>query len=383
MDNYACSISTVIVATLAVACGGATATSPEAQPAAPPDATAIAAPPQQQLAPVFPPHRVLTVEGLSGIDLFGSTQVTADEIVGAHRVLFEEYGRAVAAGDHEARIATGKTITAAIEAMGDFAYVDLSLIGYYGPKQGDYLTIDLVDEADRAARMSFLAEPTGDIPDPGDVLATWDEYMEKSMPLLQAGEIDFQADCPVFHCIGNYLHPELAPYLPIFKRAAAADKQALLAILSDDKNPDKRASAAFVLAHLDDGDEVAAIMARHLRDPSKLVRNNTLRVLAYIAMNFPTIDLPLDAAITALRYPSTLDRNKASAILSGLAQKPEHRPAIIREAGEVLFTMLQLTQPNNHDFAYEILKSVSGQEYGARDYSEWHAWLEQARKSAL
>ena len=40
-----------------------------------------------------------------------------------------------------------------------------------------------------------------------------------------------------------------------------------------------------------------------------------------------------------------------------------------------LLAMLRLQQPNNHDFAYLILKAISGQSYGERDYSAWEAWL--------
>ena len=37
--------------------------------------------------------------------------------------------------------------------------------------------------------------------------------------------------------------------------------------------------------------------------------------------------------------------------------------------------MLRLEQPNNHDQAYDVLKAISGQGYGERDYDAWAAWL--------
>jgi len=37
--------------------------------------------------------------------------------------------------------------------------------------------------------------------------------------------------------------------------------------------------------------------------------------------------------------------------------------------------MLRLEQPNNHDYAYKILKAISGQELGERDYAAWESWL--------
>jgi hypothetical protein len=36
--------------------------------------------------------------------------------------------------------------------------------------------------------------------------------------------------------------------------------------------------------------------------------------------------------------------------------------------------MLRMLKPNNHDPAYEILKLVSGESYGDRDYAAWEAW---------
>jgi hypothetical protein len=42
--------------------------------------------------------------------------------------------------------------------------------------------------------------------------------------------------------------------------------------------------------------------------------------------------------------------------------------------------MLRLSQPNNHDFAYKILRTVSGKDYKARDYAAWEKWLEENSK---
>ena len=39
--------------------------------------------------------------------------------------------------------------------------------------------------------------------------------------------------------------------------------------------------------------------------------------------------------------------------------------------------LLRLLQPNNHDHAYFILKTISGKEFGDRDYDAWAQWLKQ------
>lgn len=42
---------------------------------------------------------------------------------------------------------------------------------------------------------------------------------------------------------------------------------------------------------------------------------------------------------------------------------------------EFLVEMLALKQPNNHDFAYRILKQVSGRDLGEHAVESWRAWL--------
>jgi hypothetical protein len=51
---------------------------------------------------------------------------------------------------------------AAIKKAGAFAIVEVNPIGYFEPRK-TFITIDLVDEADRARRMPFATAPTGDI----------------------------------------------------------------------------------------------------------------------------------------------------------------------------------------------------------------------------
>jgi len=103
-----------------------------------------------------------------------------------------------------------------------------------------------------------------------------------------------------------------------------------------------------------------------------------MRVVVDIAFHHPELDVPIDPVLEALEHPSTLDRNKASAILDGLLERPDgdrlHR-VIAKRAGATLIAMLRLKQPNNHGFAYAILKKVRGQDLGERDYDAWEAWL--------
>jgi hypothetical protein len=169
--------------------------------------------------------------------------------------------------------------------------------------------------------------------------------------------------------------PDLAPYAERFAARVPARADALAAVLREDARPDHRADAAFLLAHLPDGAGVVELMLPAIRDPEARVRNNAMRVLAMIAAKDPTIAIPLPPILAALDYPTTTDRNKAAAILASLAKLEPNRAAIRAGAGDLLVKMLALRQPNNHDFAHEILKDLAGRDLGEHDVAAWRAWL--------
>jgi hypothetical protein len=165
-----------------------------------------------------------------------------------------------------------------------------------------------------------------------------------------------RVDCPAFHCFGDPAHAALRARATKFAERVPHRHDELVAILREDGRDDWRAAAAFLLAY----------------------------TRAHIAMHHPEIAIPLDPILEALEFPTTTDRNKAAAILSGVVKRSAVSPAVrhlvVERAGDTLFAMLQLSQPNNHDFAYEILKAVSGESYGERDHAAWEAWLCRSRQ---
>ena len=310
---------------------------------------------------------------LVAVDVFDTDPETCAHVVARH--------------DHALRAALESgaeddvsRLVAEIRAGGDYAYVEPSLGTYY-EKHARYLTIDIVDRRDEERRMPFRKRPTARYPDPGGLIAAWEAYASKELELLSRGQLrPPPADCPSFHCLGDPRQPELRPLAAAF--AAVPDHgDELAVILRDDARDSYRASAAFLLAYLTDGNTVVADMVPAIHDSSALVRNNALRVLAEIALHHPEVDIPIAPVIEALSFPATSDRNKAAATVFRLAARPDgaklHRQ-IARDAGRVLLAMLQLAQPNNHDFAYKVLKEISGQSYGERDYAAWRVWLDSA-----
>ena len=91
----------------------------------------------------------------------------------------------------------------------------------------------------------------------------------------------------------------------------------------------------------------------------------------------------LTKVISSLSSCHVDERNKTLILLNTLAKQPVYQDRITRLAGAQLLNLLKLQQPNNHQFAYQILKKLSGKSYGERDYALWQAWLDQALTVAV
>jgi hypothetical protein len=334
---------------LLVACGGGR-TSPRATPAS--------------------PARSSPAE-LERIDVFGSRKLGRDAVLSRWGDRLAQLVR------HPEQLEGKGELEAQIAAAGDFTFVDLAIVTY-PPPAGTYLTVDLVDAEDRARRMKHAPAPTGTHADPDGLLALWDEYQPKALGMMMDGTVKPGAEkCPFWHCF-TFAHESLILYRDAFARRVPAVERALVTVLREEKRDDRRAAAAFLLAHLPSGQRVVELMLPSITDPSVLVRNNAMRVLAMTAMHHPEIAIPVTPILEALHFPSTLDRNKASAILAGITRREptaEVRAQILAGAGELLVDMLALKQPNNHDFAYQVLKQISGRDLGEHAIDAWRAWF--------
>ncbi len=315
---------------------------------------------------------------LAAIDLFGTSQITLEEVEARVGESIREMVRLHLSEPEQARSLRDEVI-ATVKTMGDFAWVGLGAIPY-SRHEIVYVTVDVVDAADRQSRMPFKEPPSGEEPreDPAGLVAAMAEYLAIGRQLMMAGESSSRrAECPAYHCVFGFEHPRLREYEDRFERDVPEHRSALASLL--DRSPDalQRAMAAYLLAYLEDGDDVVELLLPAVVDPNAGVRNNAMRVLAFIASSQPEVDIPIPPIATALRYPATTDRNKAAAILFGLANRGEDHEVIARRAGPALLEILRLEQPNNHDFAYRILRQISGEAFGDRDYEDWERWLKQ------
>src|SRR5262245_37495664 len=264
----------------------------------------------------------------------------------------------------------------ALESRAPLAYFELGVTLDFGPPQQVDISLDVVEKADEARRMPFRAEPTLELGDPGGLLALWEEYEQKMVGLAMAGTsmlVD-EGNCPVLHCIAPFNLPQLAPYLPRFNDGAREHENELYAVAADSANASQRATALFVLAHTNDAQRLAPVLGRAIYDPNSGVRNNAMRVLMFLAQRHADVDFPIRDLIAALDFPTSADRNKAAYTVSALAEQPRYRGIVRADAVPTALRLLRVEKPNNHDPAYEILKKVSGEAFGDRDYAAWERW---------
>lgn len=316
----------------------------------------------------------ITHATLNGLDTFGSKRISATEVSRQYGSKIEEW---VLAGKHGRPefIQLKNEIETSIKNQFVFAYVNLSLITYFQPNPGDYVTVDVVEPENVAERMAFLPEPKGQFEDPDGLIALWDQYLQLAFELQRSGLFEYPKSCPAWHCTHGFENPKLAPFLEKFSKLVPKNEKKLARILKKDTRPQFRGNAAFLLAHIQSGPSVVNYVLGSVRDSSELVRNNAVRVLSDISWRHPELDIPVEPVLQVLKFPSTTDRNKAGYTLVYLSKKEKNKKAIIKSVGPILLEMLKLKQPNNHDPAYQILKNVSGEKFDERDYEAWTSWL--------
>lgn len=281
---------------------------------------------------------------------------------------------AATTGLEAAASALQQRVRARLEQSGPLALLEFSTTTDFGPPPRIHVMVSVVTEADRARRMPFRAAPDGQFADPGGLLAAWAEYQRKAFAAAYAGGSLQGSNCPVLHCIASFDGPELAPYLQRFNAGAREHEEALYAIAAGSGDAAQRATALFMLAHTNNAQRLLPVLGEAIYDRESDVRNNAMRVLLFLANARPELDFPVDALMAALDFPSASDRNKAGYALAALAAQARYRDAIRAKAVPTALRMLRLEQPNNHIPAHEILRLVSGENFGARDYAAWERW---------
>jgi hypothetical protein len=326
---------------------------------------------QANLAKMPQPPRPVPV--LTAIDVYGSRRADTEAV---RKLLGFELGKPFVSS-----YVVFHQKEEALRQQYNLAFAKLSFISYFaGPEAGrGYLTADLVDAED-AQRLKFLPEPTGHLDDPEGLIAQWQAYEQTAWKLFNQGALSaYPPTCRVAHCIMGFSHPDLAPFEPIFLEKVPKAQDALAQVLRQEADNRKRAATAYLLAYASTPEQAVERLVPSIRDPNSLVRNNVLRVVMAIQQkaDHPMVDFAVVA--DALSMPETTDRNKAGALLKALLEdmKPEalkaQRASCLRQVGPQLVAMASLQQPNNRDYAREVLQLLSGEKYETGE--QWKAWL--------
>ncbi|NMO16751.1 hypothetical protein HPC49_06255 [Pyxidicoccus fallax] len=319
----------------------------------------------------YPP---MPVPVLVAVDTYGSRQVEPGDVLA---LLGVETGKPFV---HSRALFQDKA--AELRKRYDLAWADVSLSYWLdSPTEARaYITVDLVDTGD-TERLRFLPAPKGTPEDPEGLVARWRAYEKRGFELLQRGALNQEEGpaCRVAHCIWGFAHPEFAPLEPVLVERVPVLRDAVVKVLREDANPEKRAAAAFVLAYAGTPEQVVASLVPFIRDPDGGVRNNVLRVLTAVqeAADRPLVDV--DVVVDAISMPEGTDRSKSLYLLQMLLDdmKPEAvralRATLIQRLGASLVAHAGFALPHFREPAVLILQRLSGEKHEAPE--QWKAWL--------
>jgi hypothetical protein len=258
-----------------------------------------------------------------------------------------------------------------------YLFVDLDIITYPDEKNKAYLTLEIIDKQ-HPERLRFIntAEHTNQkrthSPDVIEEMVTYESLV---IDLMMTNKPTKFEPCPVYHCLLGFKNPKLAPYLKKFNNAAIKERALILDTLNHDPSFERRAAAAFLIGHFQDPHEIISLLEPAISDKNEKVRNNVMRVIAATMRKAKINDIDVTPFLNALDSPYTTDRNKALSVLFTAADNQATKPVLLKKGGETLVAILALQQPNNHDWAYETLKKISGKDFGATNVSAWHSWV--------
>ncbi|WP_133131368.1 HEAT repeat domain-containing protein [Legionella yabuuchiae] len=323
-------------------------------------------------------------------DIFGVDEKTRQKIYTCCSKMFEQYLNESKKMNHLItepsekdmvhRLKFEERIIARIKQIDDFSDVKLSVI-YYPIEQKIFGTLDIVkaSDVDRMPGKKKLVRTIKIVPgkETKNLFRIWKEYDEKNLKLIRENKLDLKkTSCPTTHCTWGFDEEGIKNILPKLQEGVAKNKQELLNLIKHSADENVRGDAIFILANDNHHQEIAEFLINFTDDPSDLVRNNVMRVLGAIAAKHKVDNLKIERIIQALNYPYVTDRNKAAYVLLGIIKSdPGTHTQVINQAGQTLIELLKLKQPNNHDFAYHILKELSHKNYDEHDYISWSKWI--------
>lgn len=313
-------------------------------------------------------------EELGSVDVFGLQPSSVAELERCFGTETREFAAASGSGKVSLGLELKAKLEQRIKEAGGFQAVEITIVHYFDQETPSNLTFN-VEPSGRRTALALLAPPTADPPDPEGLVASWQEYERLGVLLDTKGEIADNPRCPAHHCIFGFDHPRLKPYGELFMQRVPLKQTELIRVLNTDRDPKKRAAAAYLLAHLASAEAVLSALLPRIRDPAASPRNSVLRVLGYMAEHGEGVSIPVAPVLPFLRSLTLTDRNKAVGIVAALSADKKKQRLLIHSAGCDLVRLLELKQPNQVDFAREALVKLRGSDLESSTPEAWRSWL--------
>jgi phosphoribosyl-ATP pyrophosphohydrolase len=316
------------------------------------------------------------------IDVYGTDRFTADDIRNFYKNELTELNELLHSSlpvpddvNKKRMDKVGKDLEDKIKSKGNFSYLNTEIRTSFATNETCF-TVDAIDKKDHQRIPNFLPRQKGNIADPDNILSIWDGYMGIGYKkiFLDYKKIAYES-CPVFHCIFGFDDPDFKKYKDIFDSLVPKNKDQIIKILREDKDPKKRINAAQLLAHIKDGNELIEILIPAMRDSDIKVRSTVMEVLYYTLLTMKTADFPVQNAIDVLDYPDEDNRLQAERLIAVIAFQQRYREYIKEHAKGYLITELRMEKADLHDAAYKILQRISNLKFGEHDYNSWESWL--------
>ena len=317
---------------------------------------------------------------VSSLGVFGSERLNETVLRQSLGPELDNWLKKGISGD-ESALAMELKLAETVKKKFNLAEADWTVMQFFEPEDlAIHITLDVVEKADVAKRMPFKKNPKGKFADPDGLLLAWRQYEELALDLVETGQVIPDTEkCPAVHCPFGHQHKRLKPFEKVFSEGVKKNEKALVTILTDSAQMDDRASAAYLLAYLNDPQKVALYLIPAIKDSEPLVRNNALRVLGDIAERHKEVVLPSKPLIEALNFPRASDRSKAVFVVMMMtAGSQQVRQDVLAEGVPPLLAMLKGNQPDQRDFSHNILRKISGKEFPASDYLAWKNWYQKS-----
>ncbi len=335
----------------------------------------------------------LNINATTIVDVYGVddakakkiSEIYAAEVAEIETSLWAEVEKSLASGDVETKNSKllGNRRHALIDKIkkeNGFLYVKIDTI-FYGKDKDLFTTIEIIDK-NQPNRLRFVDSDLKeklkkkDLKHKPDLIDEMIAYNYIVNDLFINNKISATPpSCPVYHCILGFEHPKFKPYLAIFNQGAIKDKAFIIDSLNNEKDPNRRAAAVFLVGHFRNPNEIVNLLTPLIKDKSEEVRNNAMRVIVQTIAKGKLMYINLAPFIDALDSPYDTDRNKALGVINYTMGAPSQRRVVLEQAKDKLLSLIKLSQPNNSDSAYDILKRISGKDFARTDYAAWQNWI--------